>query len=119
MMITLYTECFFDSAHFIESHPGKCANLHGHTWKVGVWVKGDSELRDKTGILWDFGNLKTITEDLDHKNLNNILSDNPTAENIAMYIYSECKKNATRLSFKVRVYESIISKTSFCETGDF
>ena len=75
MMITLYTECFFDSAHFIESHPWKCANLHGHTWKVGVWVKGDSELRDKTGILWDFGNLKTITEDLDHKNLNNILSD--------------------------------------------
>ena len=118
MMLTIYTESFFDSAHLIKNHPGKCAFLHGHTWKVSVWVRGDSSQTDSKGILWDFGNLKEITDKLDHKNLNDIL-DMPTAENIAQLVYSECKAGKAGLDFKVRVYENVVSKTSYCETGDF
>jgi len=118
MILTIYTEAFFDSAHLIKNHPGKCAYLHGHTWKVSVWVRGDSALIDSSGILWDFGNLKEITDKLDHKNLNDII-EKPTAESIALLIYSECKSGNNRLDFKIRVYENVISKTSYCETGDF
>ncbi|MBP7901317.1 MAG: 6-carboxytetrahydropterin synthase QueD [Spirochaetes bacterium] len=117
-MLTIYTESFFDSAHLIKNHPGKCAFLHGHTWKVSVWVRGDSSQTDSRGILWDFGNLKEITDKLDHKNLNDII-DMPTAENIAQLIYSECKAGKAVLEFKIRVYENVVSKTSYCETGDF
>lgn len=119
MKLTLYTEGFFDAAHCIKNHPRHCAALHGHTWKVSLWVRGDENLLNEIGILWDFGNLKTVTQEFDHTNLNDIIKDNPTAENLTIYIYKALKKKDPQLEFKVRVYESIVSKKSFCEGGDF
>lgn len=119
MLLTLYTEGFFDSAHFIENHPGKCSTLHGHSWKVSIWIRGEEEQLNDIGILWDFGNIKKITKELDHKNLNQILEKNPTAENLTVFIYNMVKKDHPQLNFKVRVYENALSKTSYCEAGDF
>lgn len=119
MILTIYTEAFFDSAHYIKNHGGKCKNLHGHSWKVCVWVRGDEEAMDETGILWDFGNLKAVANDLDHKNLNDYLQFNPTAENLTLYIYKKIKKERPELEFNVRVYENSLSKKSFSEAGDF
>jgi 6-pyruvoyltetrahydropterin/6-carboxytetrahydropterin synthase len=117
MLLTLYTEDYFDSAHFIENYDGKCAQLHGHTWKICVWVRGDDSLLEN-GILWDFGNLKRLTNEFDHKNLNEVLKINPTAENLVMYVYHKLKAQYGRLGFKVRIYEKIIKKESYCEAGD-
>lgn len=119
MKLTLYTEDYFDAAHFIEEYDGKCANLHGHTWKICIWVRGDEQDIDARGILWDFGNLKKIVSEFDHKNLNEVLNVNPTAENIVLYAYKKLKKEYPGLDFKVRVYEKIIRKESYCEAGDF
>lgn len=119
MTLTLYTESFFNSAHFIENHPGKCATLHGHSWKICLWIRGEQQYLDNNGILWDFGNIKKITEELDHKNLNTVLKFNPTAENITLYIYKKLKAQYPHLLFKVRIYESSLAKQAFCETGDF
>ncbi|HPO48724.1 MAG TPA: 6-carboxytetrahydropterin synthase QueD [Spirochaetota bacterium] len=119
MELTIYTEDFFDSAHFLENYEGKCSRLHGHTWKVSVWVKGDDANRDKSGILWDFGNIKEITESLDHKVLNEVLNESPSAEYLALYIYKELKLRNSNLKFKVRLYEKIYPKEAYCETGDF
>lgn len=118
MELTLFTEGYFDAAHFIENHEGQCAFLHGHTWKVCVWVRGDSSMLDDKGILWDFGNLKNILKEFDHKNLNDILPVNPTAENLVLHIYGLLKKGNVNLKYKVRVYESISSKESYCIGGD-
>ncbi|MBR3731611.1 MAG: 6-carboxytetrahydropterin synthase, partial [Spirochaetales bacterium] len=41
MQITIYTEDYFDAAHHLENYNGKCAERHGHTWQVCVWVRGD------------------------------------------------------------------------------
>ena len=35
-MYLLKTSASFDSAHFLSGYNGKCANIHGHTWKIEV-----------------------------------------------------------------------------------
>ena len=118
MELTLYTEGFFDAAHFIPEHPGKCVSMHVHSWKVCVWVQGDSKNLNNQGILWDFGNIKTLIEPLDHQILNNILKKAPTAENLVEYFYDNLKEKQPELKFRIRVYENTLSRQSYCEGGD-
>lgn len=119
MVLTLYKEDFFDSAHSLCDYEGKCSELHGHTWKLSVWVRGEESELQPNGILWDFSNIKKITAKLDHKNLNEVLDVNPTAENLSLYIYRELKRDYSKLQFKVRVYENSLTRIAYCETGDF
>jgi 6-pyruvoyltetrahydropterin/6-carboxytetrahydropterin synthase len=84
----------FEAAHRLADYPGKCNRLHGHNWKVEVIVAGDT--LDKLGMLIDFRELKAqvnkVIETLDHYYLNEIepfKTVNPTAENIAKYIYEQ------------------------------
>lgn len=84
----------FEAAHRLADYPGKCSRLHGHNWKVEVTVAGN--MLDKLGMLIDFRELKArvnkVIETLDHYYLNEIepfQSVNPTAENIAKYIYEQ------------------------------
>lgn len=78
----------FDAAHYLPKYEGKCKDLHGHHWVVEVAVEG--HVQAGTGMVIDFAMLKDILQPiqslLDHHLLNDIL-DNPTAENIAAYIY--------------------------------
>lgn len=93
-MFELTTIVDFEAAHRLPDYPGKCNRLHGHNWKVEVTITGD-EL-DKLGMLLDFKELKksvnSVIETLDHYYLNEIepfCRINPTAENIARYLYTE------------------------------
>jgi len=88
----------FAAAHTLRNYPGDCANLHGHNWKVEVEVVATS-LND-VGIGMDFKqirkNAKAICDDLDHTYLNDLdafSNINPTAENIAAYLFQALKKN--------------------------
>jgi 6-pyruvoyltetrahydropterin/6-carboxytetrahydropterin synthase len=96
-MYTIRTEESFAAAHYIKEYHGKCENLHGHNYKVRVYVSGQ-EL-GKGGMLLDFGILKKILKDvieeLDHKNLNEIpyfAEKEPSAEIIAEFIFNETDK---------------------------
>jgi 6-pyruvoyltetrahydropterin/6-carboxytetrahydropterin synthase len=70
----------------------KCENLHGHNWKVEVYVRGNQ--LDEGGVLVDFGIIKTHVRDLmktlDHKFLNDLEyfqnGTPPSSENIARYV---------------------------------
>ncbi len=83
----------FASAHQLIGYEGSCENIHGHTWKVQVFVKGDR--LNKIGLLFDFKEakkvLRSIVSQLDHKNLNQVSllekGQNPTAENLAKLIF--------------------------------
>jgi 6-pyruvoyltetrahydropterin/6-carboxytetrahydropterin synthase len=119
MQITIYTEDYFDAAHHLESYNGKCAERHGHTWQVCVWVRGDESQLADNGILWDFNNLKKVISAYDHTDLNEVCDFNPTAENICRHIYKVFKQDSPNLSFKVRLYEKSVMKHSYCELGDF
>lgn len=61
----------------------QCLNLHGHNYKVTVTVK-TYDLKE--GMVIDFGKIKEIVMKLDHQNLNDFI-DQPTAENIAKWLF--------------------------------
>lgn len=64
MRANLYKEVFFDASHRLLYYVGKCNQLHGHHWKVEVWVEG--EVDNKTQIIVDYNTIKTIIERFDH-----------------------------------------------------
>lgn len=76
------------------SYESKCANLHGHNWIITVYCK--AEKLNEDGMVMDFKHLKQkIHGCLDHRNLNELLPFNPTAENIAKWVteqFPECYK---------------------------
>lgn len=62
---------FFDAAHRLPFHKGKCFNLHGHRYELTVEVEGDL---DNNGLLMDYGDMKKtigawIDDHLDHATL--------------------------------------------------
>ena len=82
----------FAAAHRLTMVGEKCENLHGHNWKIEVYVTGES--LDQGGVLVDFGIIKGHVRDLmktlDHKFLNDLedfQNENPpSSENIAKYL---------------------------------
>ena len=85
-------EFYFDAAHYIPDYKGKCEQLHGHTYKLEVVIKGDVQ---DDGMVVDFVKMKEIVETsviekLDHHALNEIF-DNPTAEHILEWISTQLK----------------------------
>ena len=118
--ITIHTNTWYDAAHHLNDYEGACANLHGHTYRIDVWIKGNRTQLDKSGILWDFGNLKKATKEFDHAgNTTEIMKMNSTAENQCRWFYDKFKKQNPNLNFKVRVYEQVQPKESWAECGDF
>ena len=92
----------WEMSHRLPYHQGPCKNLHGHTYKLEVVVKGDIR---KDGMLMDFNELKEVVNSsildlLDHSNLNDLF-ENPTAENIASWILNELKKEIPVYSVKL------------------
>lgn len=107
-MYRLRVESHFDAAHKLIGYKGKCARLHGHTWKVEVFVTGK---RLKNDVLIDFQVLREklgeITDKLDHVFLNNIKDiGNPTVENICKYIFERLALPEDVKLERVRVWES-------------
>ena len=91
-MILVTREFKFDAAHYLDGYKGDCANLHGHTWRFAVTVGADK--LDGLGMAIDFKKMKEIVnkqvvDRLDHKCLNHVIPFNPTAENLAMWIYRQ------------------------------
>lgn len=77
----LYFERTIDSSHVIPGHPGKCARLHGHTYRFQVWVSGPVD--PTSGMLVDFFDLKREIDAWDHRHLNDEVEFVPTAELLA------------------------------------
>jgi 6-pyruvoyltetrahydropterin/6-carboxytetrahydropterin synthase len=84
----LRREFKFDAAHNLVNYHGKCENLHGHTYRLAVVLKGEP---DHEGMIFDFVELKKVVSELvlsklDHAYINDILPQ-PTAEYIARWIF--------------------------------
>jgi len=82
----------FEAAHALPNHPGKCTRMHGHSYVLEVAISGPLH-RDgpARGMVEDFDALdalvKTKTIDLlDHQTLNETI-ENPTAEEIVLWIW--------------------------------
>jgi 6-pyruvoyltetrahydropterin/6-carboxytetrahydropterin synthase len=109
-MASLYTLKIvtdFAAAHTLRDYPGACSRMHGHNWKVEVEVQATR--LDSVGMGIDFKDIKQatrkVTDELDHYYLNEIPPfdrTNPTAENIASFIYQAVSEliNSERVKVK-------------------
>ncbi|MGB8278300.1 MAG: 6-carboxytetrahydropterin synthase QueD [Methylovirgula sp.] len=105
------TQAFsFESAHFLPNVPAthRCHAMHGHSYRVELKVEGPVD--PVTGFVVDFFDIEQafgpLLAKLDHHCLNEIEGlENPTAENIAVWIFTRVKKVLPQLS-GVIVYET-------------
>tara|TARA_B110000305_G_scaffold85805_1_gene96658 strand:- start:6 stop:380 length:375 start_codon:yes stop_codon:yes gene_type:complete len=118
---TLTTFVEFSSAHVLNGHEGACKRMHGHNWKVEVEVCGNK--LDNIGMVIDFKEIRNMTkgvvDQLDHRFLNDLnpfKKINPTAENIAQYIYKELSEvmNDKQIEVKsIKLWETEKSAVTF------
>ncbi len=97
----------FSAAHKLPNYDGPCHDLHGHTWKTVFVLEGPVR---KDGMVCDFKVIKNLLDENlpDHQFLNDLV-ENPTAENLAQYLFNKIEPQLTahQLILKsVEVWES-------------
>ena len=107
---------YFEAAHKLnntENEENK--NIHGHSYFVEIFIIDHANEIDKSGLILDFSifqnKLNSIKKDLDHRFLNDISGlENPTLENIGLYIYKRLKK------MDLHLHKILIKRKSCGET---
>jgi 6-pyruvoyltetrahydropterin/6-carboxytetrahydropterin synthase len=107
----------FEAAHLLPHLPKshKCRRLHGHSFKVEIAVSGPCDPR--LGWVMDYAAIadafKPLGEKLDHHYLNEIPGlDNPTSENIALWIWKRLQPRLPLLT-EVVVAETCTARCVF------
>jgi 6-pyruvoyltetrahydropterin/6-carboxytetrahydropterin synthase len=121
-MYELVVKRRFSAAHQLRGYHGKCENLHGHTYRVDVFVRAD-KIND-IGLAADFKELKIIIDALldrfDHHLANEVPPFdrlNPSAENMARVFFEELKKQMPSgvVLSKITVWESEDAGATYSE----
>lgn len=92
-MFTIEKEFGFSASHKLIGLPSdhQCSRLHGHNYAVILTLK--SETLNDVGFVRDYRELDAVKEWLnstfDHRHLNDCVSFNPTAENLAKFIFEQ------------------------------
>ncbi len=105
------TQAFtFEAAHRLPNVPAthRCHRMHGHSYRIELQLEGPVD--QHTGFVVDFFDVEKvfgpILEQLDHHTLNEITGlENPTAENIAVWIWEKAKPLLGEVS-SVKVFET-------------
>jgi 6-pyruvoyltetrahydropterin/6-carboxytetrahydropterin synthase len=97
----------FEAAHRLPHHPGKCRELHGHSYRLVVSVQRPVD--PGTGLAVDFADVKAAVrreavDRLDHRLVNELI-DNPTAENMAVWIWERVAASLPGL-VEIELYET-------------
>lgn len=117
----LTKEFKFDAAHNLVHYHGKCERLHGHTYKLAVTFEGRPDRED---MIIDFCEVKDavgrlVLQELDHAYINDIIAQ-PTAENIALWIFKTIDAAITRENcslYEIRLWETETSSVT-CRRED-
>ncbi len=119
-MIKIFKEFTFEAAHFLPTVPEghKCRNLHGHSYKLKVWLHGPVDV--KLGWVMDFSDLKNTVSEiinvLDHTCLNEIPGlENPTCEILASWLWEKLSPKLSGL-YELHLNET---ETSGCVYSGF
>jgi 6-pyruvoyltetrahydropterin/6-carboxytetrahydropterin synthase len=138
-MIRITKEFKFEMAHALYGYDGLCKNIHGHSYKLWVTIRGEvrqEKGHEKDGMVMDFDVLKSIVkpaiiDKYDHSLVLNAKSPHadidlsvfekvfylpyqPTSENIVMDIANFIQG---KLPNGIELYKVILSETatSFAE----
>ena len=107
----------FEASHNLLNYDGDCANLHGHSYRLDVEVEG--MIQTASGMICDFKLLKkairTVTDQFDHKYINDIMDLNPTAEHMALKILSDlrCEMDSLGLN-NIKITKIQLWETEHC-----
>ena len=100
----------FEAAHRLPNVPEthRCRRMHGHSYRVELRLEGPVD--PDTGFVADFFDLEAafapLLARLDHNTLNEVPGlENPTAENIAIWIWDRVKPVLPEISAVV-VFET-------------
>lgn len=85
----------FEAAHSLPGHRGKCARVHGHSYRLEVTLRGPIKRlagASDDGMVMDFAELSELVQQavldrLDHQNLNEVTGVRTTAENLVYWIW--------------------------------
>jgi len=86
----------FSAGHHLEGLPADhpCTSPHGHNYTVELHLEAYS--LNAVGFVVDYRELsefkRLIDNTYDHKDLNNVVDFNPTAENLAKHFYMLAKQ---------------------------
>lgn len=133
-MIRVSKEFKFEMAHALHGYDGLCKNIHGHSYRLWVTIKGNvkDELgHKKDGMVIDFSDLKKIVKEniikkFDHSLVLNAKSPHakidfssfekvhylpfqPTSENLAIYFVELIKE---LLPDKIKLIKLVLSETA-------
>jgi len=110
----LMIETDFAAAHFLRGYDGDCSRLHGHNWKVQLFVT--CHALDDIGLAVDYKilkrELKAALKTWDHYHLNEIPpfdTINPSSENVARVLFENMSQRLN--DDRVRVSKMIIGET--------
>lgn len=96
----------FEAAHKLPSHQGKCSRLHGHSFKLTVYVSSDRLIGSGSsiGMVMDYGDISAVVKpllesSLDHYYLNESTGlENPTSEELARWIYDQISSQLSSIA---------------------
>ena len=118
-MYEIAVEDTFDAAHCLRGYAGSCQRLHGHTYRVTASFRFAS--LEESGMAIDFRAakdlLRTALDYMDHRYINELpefSAQNPTAENIARFIFDRIKEQNAQLH-SVSVRETAASCATYSE----
>ena len=105
------TSFSFEAAHRLPKVPSshKCYRMHGHSYRVQLTLEGPVDV--ESGFVIDFFDVEHVfaplLAELDHHCLNEVEGlSNPTAENIAIWIWTRVKPMLPQVAAVV-VYETV------------
>lgn len=110
-MLSITKEFSFSASHILKNLPAghQCGRHHGHNYIVVVELSAVDDELDAAGFVRDFGELSSIKrwidETVDHRHLNDVMTCNPTAENLCRWIY-DCWSSTYPELTAVRVSET-------------
>lgn len=118
----------FSYGHRLINYDGPCQHLHGHNGMIEIDVASDT--LDAHGMVVDFGDIRRVVKDWVDANLDHrmvlcradpmvavlqkeheplyLIDGNPTAENIAMEIFTQARAHGLAIS-EIRLWETASS----------
>ena len=106
----------FEAAHCLPGHRGKCAQLHGHSYRLEVSLRGPLKQEpgaSDDGMVMDLQDLSEIIRRavlvrLDHRYLNEVIEERTTAENVVHWIWDALLEGGLPepLLYRIKLWET-------------
>lgn len=104
----------FEACHHLPNYNGKCANVHGHSYKLEVTVSAEKDFTlghssPYNNMVIDFSTLKSIVNaevvnKYDHRDLNEFFAM-PTAESMVVEMFEDIRSKLNDMFDFVRLEE--------------